>query len=259
MPGKTRTTSRYRRTLAAAAGLALITISFPARALEISHPDAVVELFTSQGCSSCPAADQVLRKFNAGDELLGLAFHVDYWDRLGWKDTFASPENTQRQWQYARSLGERQVYTPQAVINGRVHVVGSREKEIIDRARQFTRIDEGLFVPVEVSNGGDVLSVRIGPLDQHATLYAVYFRPSAEVVIEQGENGGRTLAYSNIVGKMEMLGMAGNRGIEADFSITEMRRKGFGSCALILQANKEDGLPGPIIGATVVSGIQESY
>ncbi|WP_083649561.1 DUF1223 domain-containing protein [Salaquimonas pukyongi] len=228
-----------------------------ALAVEFITPKAVVELFTSQGCSSCPPADAALGEFNAGKEILGLAMHVDYWDRLGWKDTFASPENTERQWRYAGALGERQVYTPQAIVNGRAHFVGSRKGNIVQAAEQFSDTGKGLTVPIDLTTDGNVISVSIAPSPEarDATLYAIYYNSEGEVHIEHGENAGKTITYSNIVRKMEMLGMAGSGGMELQFSIPDIRQKGFTDCALILQTKTADGLPGPIIGASVISGI----
>lgn len=244
----------------AAAALALVlsaASSVNALAVEFTTPKAVVELFTSQGCSSCPPADAALREFNQGKDILGLAMHVDYWDRLGWKDTFASPDNTERQWRYARALGERQVYTPQAVVNGRAHFVGSRKSRIADATEQFALVGEGLTVPINLTANGSIISVSVdgSPQAGNATLYAVYYNSESQVDIQRGENAGKTITYSNIVGKMEMLGMAGAQGIELNFSIDDIRQKGFTDCALILQTKTEDGMPGPIIGASVISGI----
>jgi len=225
-----------------------------AMAIEITKPKAVVELFTSQGCSSCPPADAALREFNASDEILGLAMHVDYWDRLGWKDTFASPDNTKRQWQYARSLGERQVYTPQAIVNGRSHLVGSRKAEIEAMAALYANGEKGLSVPINLTVDDDSIGVEIpsNATSKRATLYAVYFNPIDEVEIGRGENAGKTIRYSNVVRKVEMVGMIGGKDMAMAFSIADIKRKGYKGCALILQSSTPDGNPGPIIGASVI-------
>jgi hypothetical protein len=248
---------KIRREVAKSALLALALLAMSGTsvlALEFSKPKAVVELFTSQGCSSCPPADAVLKQFNAGDEILGLAMHVDYWDRLGWKDTFGSAENTERQWRYARSMGERQVYTPQAVVNGRKHVVGSKKTEIFNTATKFAGSGNGLTVPVNLEKIGETVrvSIPVNKSGKHTTLYAVYFTPSQAVEIKRGENAGKTISYSNIVGKVEMIGMAGADGMTTDFAIADIRQKGYKGCALILQEINSDGLPGPIIGASVI-------
>src|SRR5690606_29247620 len=116
-------------TLAAVAA-ALVLAGGPVRADEIRRPLGVVELFTSQGCSSCPPADEALVELAARGDVIALSFHVDYWDYLGWRDTLASPANTQRQQGYARAFGAQSVYTPQAVINGRTHTSGAKKAEI---------------------------------------------------------------------------------------------------------------------------------
>ena len=227
-----------------------------ARAVDIWSPAAVVELFTSQGCSSCPPADKVLSELNSGHRILGLSMHVDYWDRLGWKDTFASPENTKRQWEYARALGERQVYTPQAVVNGQNHVVGSRKSNILSSIRSQDENDAGLSVPIVASVTDGVLHVRVdGAMTPDSTLYAVYFDPRRDVEVKRGENAGRTITYSNIVRRVEMLSMTGADGIDAEFKISDMEAKGYKGCALILQQTTGNGLPGAILGATVLSDL----
>jgi len=237
--------------------LGLATSFAPAVAIEFSKPKAVVELFTSQGCSSCPPADAALKEMNEDGEFLGLALHVDYWDRLGWKDTFASSDNTDRQWRYARALGERQVYTPQAIVNGRSHLVGSRKTEIRDLANAYAEGNDGLSVPVNLEKIGDTISVSVPaePQSSKATLYAFYFNPSGEVEIKRGENSGRKISYSNIVGKVEMIGMVGAEGMKTTFAIEDIKRKGYAGCALILQSSTSNGNPGAIVGASVISDL----
>ena len=241
----------------AAAMLSLPLFAIPAKAVEFSKPKAVVELFTSQGCSSCPSADKALREINSNGQILGLALHVDYWDRLGWKDTFASPENTERQWLYARALGERQVYTPQAVINGRSHLVGSRKGDILATANTFAKNGQGLEVDINLQKTGQAVKVSIAPgkTASDATLYVFYFNPQAEVNIKSGENAGRKITYSNIVGKVGMVGMVGADGLNTEFAFADMKQKGYKACALILQGKTADGNPGAIIGASVISDL----
>jgi hypothetical protein len=239
-------------------GLALTTSMVgSASAIEFTKPKAVVELFTSQGCSSCPPADQALREMNKGGEILGLALHVDYWDRLGWKDTFASPENTSRQKLYSQAFGERSIYTPQAVINGRTHVVGSRKAEIVSKAGNFARGSEGLSVDVGLEKIGGAVKVSILPSNEasNATLYVFYFNPEGEVQIKRGENAGKKINYTNIVGKVEMVGMVGDQGLTTEFAVADMKQKGYKACALILQGKTANGYPGPIIGASVISDL----
>src|SRR5690606_10957067 len=121
---------------------------------------AVLELFTSQGCSSCPPADKLVGEYADSDEVLALSLPVDYWDYLGWKDTLASHENTERQKAYAAARGDRQVYTPQVVVNGGEHLVGSNREAL--EASLKARMSEGLPVPISLSSGPDATTVEIG-------------------------------------------------------------------------------------------------
>lgn len=228
-----------------------------AAAIEIKQPKGVVELFTSQGCSSCPAADRALSELNAEGQILGLSLHVDYWDRLGWKDTFASPAFTKRQWAYARALGERQVYTPQAIINGKTHLVGSRKEQIKAMIAEYHDTSQGLTVPVNVTRRNGALEISVSPGDnaKNATLYVYYFTPGKSVDIKRGENTGKTIEYSNVVGKVDMIGMIGDSELATTFSINELKRKGYPGCALILQAATPEGDPGRILGATVITDL----
>lgn len=240
-----------------ALAILLIAAAGIARATEIRHPSAVVELFTSQGCSSCPPADKVFRELASRPEILGLAFHVDYWNGLGWRDTFSSAEHTRRQWAYAGALGERQVYTPQAIVNGRSHHVGARKQRIEERIEAYEKSGEGMTVPISVTEENGVLTVEIpeNPGAAQATLYALYFQPEASVEVKRGENRGRTLEYTNIVHKVEMIGMAGADGMRAEFLVSDLRGKGQEGCAFILQGKREGGHPGPILGAVSITGL----
>ncbi|MCX7303033.1 MAG: DUF1223 domain-containing protein [Hyphomicrobiales bacterium] len=112
------------------AAAAAVVSAVPCFAGDILKPKGVVELFTSQGCNSCPPADKVLAELAEKGEVVALGYHVDYWDYLGWKDTLATPENTERQHLYGKAFQERSVYTPQAVINGRLHVNGARREAV---------------------------------------------------------------------------------------------------------------------------------
>jgi len=128
-----------------------------------AEPRAVVELFTSQGCSSCPPADRLLGELARDPAIVALSLPIDYWDYLGWKDTLANPDHTARQRGYARVRGDREVYTPQAVINGAVHVLGS-DKAAIDAAILATQADSStLSVPVKLAVSADRFDVTVAP------------------------------------------------------------------------------------------------
>lgn len=229
-----------------------------AQAAEISQPKAVVELFTSQGCHSCPPADKIIGEYSEGSEVLGLSWHVDYWDYLGWKDVFASKSNTQRQYAYARALRERQVYTPQAIINGRTHAVGSRKGDITQVITTFENSNRGMIVPINATMTDTSIKIAIeNSLDAaDTTLYMVFFNKEHKVKIKRGENGGKTLTYHNVVHDSQALGIVKASGLEMEFPMAEMKRHGYDGCALILQKNDSAGNPSEIVGATVITDLQ---
>ena len=214
---------------------------------------SVIELFTSQGCSSCPPADALLAEYADRDDVLALSFNVDYWDMLGWKDTLASHDNTERQRNYSLARGDGQIYTPQVVIGGRTHVVGSN-RGAIDAALADSA--NGLSVPVALAVTGDSLSVTIGetavPDLPHATLWLVMYDRSVSVPIERGENSGKTITYSNVVRKLRPIAMWKGEPMSVDLPRSEIKHAKVGSCAVLLQAETESGLPGPILGAAAI-------
>ena len=235
----------------------LMTASGQVLAVEITKPKGVVELFTSQGCYSCPPADKLIAKFSTSNDILALSWHVDYWDYLGWKDSLASRSNTERQYSYARALKERQVYTPQAVINGRSHVVGSNEAAITTALDKYSKTNKGMIVPINASMTDSSLRISVPDTDEakNSTLYMIFFNKKHTVKIDRGENGGKTLSYHNVVHDSQALGMIKPGGFDMDFPLSEMKRRGFDSCALLLQTTDDKGNPSVIIGATIISGI----
>lgn len=241
--------SMLRRTTAAIALGALLAGGGIAHA----GTKAVIELFTSQGCSSCPPADKLLAEYAERDDLLVLSFNVDYWDMLGWKDTLASHDNTERQRNYSLARGDGQVYTPQAVIDGRTHVVGSN-RDAIDAA--LSESPDGLPIPIGLSLAGDSLSVDIGAATEagmpHATLWLVMYDRSVTVPIERGENSGKTITYSNVVRKLRPIAMWKGEAMAVDLPKSEFKHAKVGSCAVLLQAETESGLPGEILGAATI-------
>ena len=249
-------TKALRRQLIALS-VSMMTLTGVSQAAEITYPKGVVELFTSQGCSSCPAADKVMGKFAKEDDILGLSWHVDYWDYLGWKDIFASRSNTERQYAYAHALGERQVYTPQAIINGRTHEVGSKEGRVRSLIKSFKDTNDGLTVPVNVRVEAENVKVEVekGSPSKNVTLWMIFFDEANNVEILRGENTGRTINYHNVVKGIQAVGMVSADGLKIEYPLAEMRKHGFDGCALILQASDGKGNPGPILGATVISDI----
>lgn len=159
----------------------------------------VVELYTSQGCSSCPPADAMMQDLARMDGVIALSLHVDYWDYIGWPDSFASPQFSARQEAYAKAAGERMVYTPQIIVNGQDRVVGSDPMAVMSRLHAHA----GATTPVSlrVAQEGGTLRIEAdsaAPI-QPLAVHVVRFRPAEQVTIDGGENAGLTMTYSNIV------------------------------------------------------------
>jgi hypothetical protein len=173
------------------------------------EPRAVIELFTSQGCSSCPAADRLLGELSQDSSLLTMSLPVDYWDYLGWKDTLALHSHTLRQRAYSLVRGDREVYTPQVVINGLVHVLGS-DKAAIENAIKRTRHDATpLTVPVTLKVSGGEVTVNVAASDGAHRDGEVWLCPvtgKVPVTIGRGENRDRTIIYHNVVRRWVKLG-----------------------------------------------------
>ena len=187
----------------AAAALSLTLAGAPARAADAGHP-LVIELFQSQGCSSCPPANANLVAWAARDDALALNFAVDYWDGLGWKDTFAKPEFTARQWAYARALGHAEVYTPQTIVNGRADVTGADAAELTELAKREDRGAGGPGLAINAS----VVRVGAGQAPAGgADVWLVRYDPAIRnVAVRRGENAGRLLPHVDIVVDLVRLG-----------------------------------------------------
>jgi len=230
--------------------LALLPLGLPVMAGEVRQgPKAVLELFTSQGCSSCPKADALLDGLGKRPDVVTLAYHVDYWDYVGWEDTFGDKENTRRQHDYAAAWGSSRIFTPQLVVNGEYGVVGSKPDRI-DAALRDARL------PLEVKlapGAGDVLAVDVaaGPIEgvTGAVVWLVTYMDRAEVDIGRGENEGRKVAYTHIVTGRQVLGMWDpSTGASLRLPLDEVLTDGADGAAILVQQDKQ-GLPGPILGA----------
>jgi hypothetical protein len=166
----------------------------------------VLELFTSQGCSSCPPADRILGKLADDKGVIALSFHVDYWDYIGWKDTFASKVTTARQHRYAQAMTQRHVYTPQLVVDGKRHMVGSDETAIRQAMAQ-ARHAPGNGSGIHITDDGSALKLSVSAGQEipcEAWLFA--FDRKHEVAVERGENNGQKLVYTNVVRDTVLLG-----------------------------------------------------
>jgi len=243
-----------RLTIAVAlAGLATGWTAAAPGAARAGGTEAVIELFTSQGCSSCPPADKLLGEYADRDDILALSFNVDYWDYLGWKDTLASPDNTERQRAYALARGDRQVYTPQVVVDGRTHVVGSSRSSIESAIASNAN---SLSVPITLASADDAITVNIGAAPKsgipHATLWLVMYERSVTVPIGRGENSGRTITYNNVVKKLRPVAMWKGDTMSVDLAKSEIANAKAERCAVLLQTELEGGLPGPVLGAATI-------
>jgi hypothetical protein len=171
-----------------------------APALVLGGSPVVLELYTSQGCSSCPPADALLSQLAEQDNVIALALHVDYWDYLGWKDSFGSEASTARQRAYAKSVGNRTVYTPEMIVQGEERVKGHDAAAIAGRIAKHQQTPPAAELALE--RAGDTLEIRLAPTAGAAgrsEVHVVEFIPAAEVSIEGGENAGQTVTYTNIV------------------------------------------------------------
>jgi hypothetical protein len=169
----------------------------------------VVELFTSQGCSSCPPADAYLETLKGKPGLVTLSYHVDYWDYLGWRDTLGGAEYSQRQYDYAASRGDRNVYTPQTIVNGAGHFVGSQRSAVSDGIADAKSSPSDKWVDISMSdNKTDVMITVAGHAARRdATLWLMAYAPEISVEIKKGENAGSTVVYHNVVRKIVPAGM----------------------------------------------------
>ena len=174
----------------------------------------VVELFTSQGCSSCPPADKMLGQLANREDIIALALHVDYWDYIGWKDEFASPAFTERQRAYARAPASpsRSIFTPQLVVGGQDHVIGARPMQLNEALMKHAAASQP--VQVRLSRNGGRVSIQASSSKglSNAVVQLVTYLPEARVAIERGENAGRTLTYHNVVRDWVEIGRWDGRG-----------------------------------------------
>ena len=238
-----------RASIVALAGL--IASSFATSAFaEVQKPRAVIELFTSQGCSSCPPADRLALELAKDPGLVVLSMPVDYWDYLGWKDTLASPSCTQRQRNYAAQRGDRQVYTPQMVVNGGDHIVGSDRTRVTGATAQTSL---AMDITLDQTPGGYRVGIpaRAG---KTGTVTLVKINHAKTVAIGRGENSGASVTYANVVRGMSKLGDW--NGAAQSFEISSAQLKGDDNDGfVVLVQSGTDAKPGQILAAAKGPGI----
>jgi hypothetical protein len=214
--------------------------------------ECVVELFTSQGCSSCPPADRLAATMARDPANIVLSFPVDYWDYIGWKDTLASPTFSARQKAYAASRGDGRVYTPQVVVDGLTDAVGS-DRDEIDRAIRANKGRGGaMTIPVHLIDKDGVLKVEIGAgPGGPAGIFLLRVAATRTVTIGRGENTGRSITYTNVVRAMNRLGDWD--GSAKTFEVPELKGEGEGYVVLVQQGTQDK--PGAILAGAKSSGL----
>lgn len=233
--------------LAALAGLASVAAPLPATAqLAADEAPVVVELYTSQGCNSCPPADDLLAQLAKRADVVALGLHVDYWDYLGWNDIFADHRHTERQQAYARGFGQRGVYTPQMVIGGRSQHIGSAREGILATI-EGEKASPEMRIAVKLRRLDELLLVQLaaGPYQGDATIWLFAYEQRALTEIKRGENAGKTIAYHNIVRGLRNLGMWRGQSMEIAVQSTDLFRGERDGCAVVVQL----GMTGPVLGA----------
>ncbi len=211
---------------------------------------AVIELFTSQGCSSCPPADALLESYAKRRDVLALSLPVDYWDYLGWKDTLASNKNSDRQRAYAKSRGDGAIYTPQVVVNGIGHAVGSDNAAIERQIAKTAMTFAGKRVPMRFWRATSMLILEMASAPDassigEATIWLAPIEDVVEVKVQRGENHGKTLKYYNVVHELTPIGMWTGKPMRIQIAAQPFLKAGNMHFAVLLQ----EGATGSIIGA----------
>jgi hypothetical protein len=232
---------------------AIVAIVRPAHA----DPRAVVELFTSQGCSSCPPADQIIGELTKDPSVIALSMPIDYWDYLGWKDTLADSRFSARQKAYSQMRGDRDVYTPQVVVNGSVHVIGSDRAGIEGAIIDTKRSNAVMSVPVSMTLAGKQLNVSVaashaGSTASHGEIWICAISKAVPISIGRGENRGHEVTYHNVVRNLlkvgDWNGIAGNWTVPLE----NISRDGVDAAAVYVQDGNHER-PGPMLGAAFTS------
>src|SRR5450755_4568966 len=232
---------------------AIVAIIRPAHA----DPRAVVELFTSQGCSSCPPADKILGELARDPSVIALSMPIDYWDYLGWKDTLADARFSARQKAYSQMRGDREVYTPQVVVNGSVHVIGSDRAGIESAIGSTRKADSVMSVPVTMTLAGKQITVSVaasgnGPAAMHGEVWICSISKAIPISVGRGENRGQEVTYYNVVRNLfkvaDWTGAPGSWTVPLD----KIAHDGIdGAVAYVQDGSREK--PGPMLGAAYTS------
>jgi hypothetical protein len=213
------------------------------------HP-VVVELFTSQGCYSCPPADKFVGVLKQRDNVIALAYHVDYWDYIGWKDPFATPANTQRQRGYSKAMGLWSIYTPQMVIDGRLEGVGSRTGEISDKIGRVSTMNlaDRVSIPIALNASSENITVKVegGAAPKGGDIWLVTYDDEETTAIPRGENAGKTLTEYNIVRGVWRLGDWSGEPVSSEYAVKDFQTNADNAVVLLQEKGQ-----GPIYGAAM--------
>jgi hypothetical protein len=230
-----------------------ITVATPTPQRELIHPETesrpvVVELFTSQGCSSCPPADSYLGQLAGRKDVLPLSYHVDYWDYIGWKDQFADPAYVGRQRAYAMTLGHHMVYTPQVVVAGAVDAQGA-DRAFIEQKIREAKARQRMY-PLEVARdpqtGQVLLQLPEAPLPVPATIWLVTYQYKDAAAIDRGVNSGRTLDSFNTVRSLQKVAVWNGHAATIPLQLdAKAKAEKPNACAIV--ANLADY--GPVVAA----------
>ena len=234
--------------------LALVCLSCAA-SLVHAETRGVIELFTSQGCSSCPAADKLVGELARDPSLVSLSLPIDYWDYLGWKDTLADPRNTARQKAYSKVRGDREVYTPQVVVNGSLHALGS-DQSAIEKAIAKSRQNAGaMSLPVTLSMAGGRLTIAVpngNETQKDAEVWICGLAKAITVPVKRGENQGKTITYHNVARRWIKLDQWNGKERTWTVPIRDFSGEGIDAAAVLVQ-NGAVEKPGAMLGAAFAS------
>lgn len=228
--------------------LSALMVSLLASFAQAADKLTVVELYTSQGCSSCPPADAYLGTLAKRDDILALSFHVDYWDYIGWKDPFSLPSNSTRQRSYARNLGMGYVYTPQMVIQGMTHTTGSNASDVEKLIRNLQGAKR-LDVDITPVAGGLKVDIPGGTFDgEEAHIIAVAYDSKHENDVTRGENSGHKLAHYNVVRAVTDVGVWSGEPMSMTITEQDLKMAGHNGFAVLVQSSHN----GRILGAAKI-------
>jgi hypothetical protein len=214
-------------------------------------------LFTSQGCSSCPPADQIIGELAKDPSVIALSLPIDYWDYLGWKDTLADSRFSARQKAYSHMRGEREVYTPQVVVNGSAHVIGSDRNGIESAIDDTKKADGVMSVPVSMTLAGKQINISVaasskGPATGHGEVWICSISKAVPITIGRGENRGREITYHNVVRNLLKVGDWNGTSGSWTVPLENISREGVDAAVVYVQDGNRDK-PGPMLGAAYTS------